>query len=150
MKVMAVGKNWRLLLAIAGGLSLVSCDGDKPRIANQKQIAQRCVDNNGNVVNDWDCEDEQKRPGYGAPGYPYIYHWYWGGPRYYVPYGGHVSGGTFYAPSATTNKFFSPSASGSKPTVFATSPGTAAARGLFGSSAHAFGEAGGGHGGVGE
>jgi hypothetical protein len=37
---------------------------------------------------------------------------------------------------------FSPGVSGPRPTAVATSPSTAAARGLFGSSAHAFGEAG--------
>lgn len=93
-------------------------------------------------MNDWSCEEEAQRPGYGTPGYPYIYHWYWGGPTNYVPNGTVVRGGTYYAPRVANVEVFSPSVSGPKPTAVANSPSTAAARGLFGSSAHAFGEAG--------
>lgn len=118
-------------------LFLCGCD-EQPR----RQLAQRCVDNQGRVVDDEVCEEESLRPGYGSPGYPYVYHWYWGGPTGYVPNGVVVRDGSYYAPRAANVEVFSPTASGPKPTAIATSPSTAAARGLFGSSAHAFGEAG--------
>jgi len=124
-------------VVLGGLLFLCGCDG-RPR----RQLAQRCVDNQGRVVDDKACEEESRRPGYGSHGYPYFYHWYWGGPTGYVPNGAVVRGGSYYAPRAANVDVFSPTVSGPKPTGVATSPSTAATRGLFGSSAHAFGEAG--------
>ena len=66
-------------VVLGGLLFLCGCDG-QPR----RQLAQRCVDNQGRVVDDKACEEESRRPGYGRPGYPYFYHWYWGGPTGYI------------------------------------------------------------------
>jgi hypothetical protein len=129
----------QIILPLTTGsvLFLAGCN-ETPR----RQLAQRCVDNQGRVVDDQACEDEARRPGYGHAGFPYAHHWYWGGPSSYVPNGAVVRGGSYYAPPAETVEVFSPGVSGPRPTSVATSPSTAAARGLFGSSARAFGEAG--------
>ena len=129
----------RVFLPVAAGsvLFLVGCE-NTPR----RQVAQRCVDSDGRVADDWACEEDARRPGYGHPGFHYRYHWYWGGPANYVPNGTALRGGSYYAPPSEKVDVFSPGVSGPRPTAVATSPSTAAARGLFGSSAHAFGEGG--------
>jgi hypothetical protein len=130
-------------LVISAGLLLVGCDEQE-----KTQIPQRCVDDQGRVVDDHYCEADALRPGYGTPNFVYVYHWYWGGPTSYVPTGTVVRGGTYRAPAPETVEVFSPSVSGARPTAVAVSPSTAAVRGLIGSSAAAHGE--GGFGGVGE
>ena len=123
-------KRW-LYAAVLGSASLFLA-------ACAKRIPQRCVDQDGRVVEDHVCEDDE-RNGLGQPGYIYRYHWYWGGPSSYVPVGTMVRGGT-YEPPASDAEVFSPRSSGAQRTGVAMSPETAAERGLFGASAGAHGE----------
>jgi hypothetical protein len=64
-------------------LILVGCD--------DRREAQRCVDQNGLVVDDKYCQQQPAPPG-GAPPGDAAYHWYYGGSGYYP--GETASGGS--------------------------------------------------------
>ena len=139
----------RALLVGVFALALLYASGCS-RI-QKTRVPQRCVDEEGRAVDDRYCEEDARREGYGRPGFVYRYHWYWGGGSSYVPPGSVIRGGTYTAPDPESVDVFSPTPSGARPTGVAISPRTAAERGLFGSSAHEFGESGvSGHAGAGE
>jgi hypothetical protein len=128
---------------VFGSLALLSTGCSSHKIA--QRVPQRCVTDDGHVMDDWYCDDEGRRTASGQNHFPARYHWYWGGPTTYIPSGSVVRGGTYAPPRSTSGvEIFSPGPSGPRPTGLAISPGAGAQRGLFGSSAHSFGEAGGG------
>jgi hypothetical protein len=70
-------------LTSAMALILVGCD--------DRREAQRCVDQNGLVVDDEYCQQQSAPPGGGG------YHWYYGGSGYYP---GETASGGSYTPTA--------------------------------------------------
>ena len=82
--------------------------------------ARRCVDGSAAIVDDRDCDDEDRQGPVSAGGV-YPYRWYYGGPSGYMPVGQQVGGGSFDRPAGESS--FSQPTSGT--TV----------RGVFGGSA---------------
>ena len=91
-------------------------------IACRQKPTRYCVDEKNQVVDDWDCKDQNH------PTHSGLYHWYYGGRHGYVPIGTPLSGGSTVEPAEG----------------FSTRVSTA--RGIFGGA----GEAAAGHGGGGE
>lgn len=58
-------------------------------------VAQRCVSDDGTVVKDWNCDDEDSRRASGSGVYVPHYHWYYGG---YGNLGTRVGGGSYTEP----------------------------------------------------
>lgn len=72
-------------LTSAMAIALMGCDDDR-------REAQRCVDQNGLVVDDKYCQQQPVTPGGGD----YVDHWYYGGRGYYP---GETAAGGSYTPT---------------------------------------------------
>lgn len=149
-------KKLLLVGTIAGTLSLVSCTSNEPDESNT--AVQRCVDKENRVVDDSFCEANNQQPGSSDTGYgqtqPHgmpiflYYHWFYGGPRSYVPVGSVVYGGSSVRPSSSY--FVRPTSSISDPVIVrpsgvsvgrqsAFTSGGGTVRGVFGGAGEAAG-----------
>jgi hypothetical protein len=112
-----------LLLSIAAALT--GCSRSRPN------IVQRCVNADGTVVADHNCEQQELRDGHGVLVYPY--RWYYGGSG--LTPGSRVLGGSHDPPGSYN--FVRPNSGGRVITGGRTSSGTrsgSSVRGVFGST----------------